>query len=910
MKVNFGSDLFSTFANNTAPTVPEQNTGVQQSTTVASVAAQAPKQDTYQPQKAIEKVKSPVLDSILKYSGIAALAATPIGFVAMHKLNKKQFTKTTDAVIKNMENILDGKLQKVSEESSKKIDKLQSGSVRMWKGLALFAGGMKLADFVEKQGNDPSDQAATDSYHDEIIQKVGEKIQNIDNGINESKNIASDAKNTAVDAKNTADYAKAVRTKGPLHSKYLESVFGFELLKGVDKKAGFNQTKYDSAVQRIQSAAPDLLAGKIQDNKEPLKVGDTVWSITSEFAPMKEGGLGVVPVDLQNNFEKLGVKTPTFIPMYQKNGHATLRNINGKYSYNYNGTIFNLDKVAEYRVHSYRRNDSKDEPVEVFVSTSKMGTKKVDGKDVPVEILTAPLVFLKNDEYFNGSIYAKTAKSDEPEKFAFFAKSVYELAKAKFDPNSVKGMKIINQEKYENIAAPNGLMLNDWQASPIAALARYKAPMENAYGGLNDDAEAKLENMKIMTIGHNAQYQGATHLDNSYEQKIEVSENILNTLFDNFASDIVKNAKTGSEYDSLSNSVILDPDSGDRHVNFLNMGICLSDYFAPVSKNYAKELVDDPMKSGYLQWAVGQRDKSNTLIGIINGNDIDNLAIGKKVGFIKKVTGSDFKVYTQDSPKEEVMAARLENKIKFYNEFMSPICDGSKKASGLEVVGKTELPKLSDEEIAQTPIISFAHRLVSQKGAGTLSGAIKNIYENWEKEFPGKPKPIFYIGGEDGEGGAQRKIIEELKANLKPEDSNRVMFAHGFNPNPAIMSATDYFLMPSNFEPCGLTQSEAFAFGTPVIATATGGIVDTVVAEGDSQTGILSKEINAEGFGKAIKEGLNIFYDDKSKYENMCMNALHQDFSWIQPNKEGPIYDYLDKFGLKREDLPEKADVA
>ena len=881
MQSNFNSELFASFGANVTH---------QQPTTAATPAAPAPQQapsgpvkDTFENKTDDKKPKNKVLDYILKYSGVAALVATPISLVTMHKLNKSNVEKISKQIEKQFE--------QVSANNSAigdKVSKLEKGTKGLWGALAAFVGGIGIDEYLSKNPQ------GEDSYSKEMSAKLQEKSANINNDTQEAKNIANDAKDTA-------NYAQVSNTKGALHAKYVENVDGFNLLKGVDKKAGFNQTKYDAAVKQIQNAATDLLNGNVQEQKAPLKKGDTVWSVTSEFAPIKEGGLGSVPVELQKNFESLGIKTPTFIPMYQKNGFAALKQENGKYTYNYSGTVFNLDKVAQFKVHSYKSDGSKDEPVEVFVSNSKI----VKGK----EVKTAPLVFIKNDEYFNGSIYSKSAKAEEPEKFAFFDKAVYEFAKAKLDPNSVKGLQICDNEKYNEIAAPKGLMLNDWQASAIAALSRYKAPMENAYGGIKDDAAKTLSDMRIMTIGHNAQYQGLTDIDNDYGQKVEVSENILNTLFDNFAADIAKNAKTGAPYESLSNSLIMNPDSSDRHVNLLNMGVCLSDYFAPVSKNYAKELVDDPEKAHYLQWALEQKDKSGTLVGIINGNDLENISIEKSKADTKDKIGVDLVTYNQNSSKDEVLKARLQNKKSFLNDFAKPFANNELKVDRLENVGNTKLPEMSDEELDQTPVFSYAHRLVDQKGVDIVADSIKKTYDNWDKDFHNKPKPIFYLGGEDGEGGAKRALIEKLKKDLKPEDSNRVVFAHGFTPAKAFMACTDYFLMPSKFEPCGLTQSESFAQGTPVIATATGGIVDTVEADGAGQTGILTDDISADGFYKGIKEGVNTFFNDREKYNDMVMNAVKQDFSWIQPDRQGPIYDYLDKFGIDRNTLPDKSEL-
>ncbi len=886
MKVSFGSDLLKEFGNNVVSAQPSAKPA--ESANVQQVPAgtnleQTPKKDTFVNSTEQNNPKSKVMDYLLKYSGIAAIAALPITAVVMHKIDMKNIKKL---VSKNEELV-----KQLSDLSSKIADgkeivtKVEKSNAGVWTALAAFAG-VSFADLIGSKSN--KNDVNDEQLHKEIAQRAADKINTLES--------------VAYNAQNTADYAKNINEKGALHTKYLENVNGFRLLKGVDKKGGFDQGKYKEAIARIQNSATQLIHGELQKSKAPLKKGDTVWSITSEFAPIKEGGLGAVPVDLQNNFEALGIKTPTIVPMYQKNGFASLKYENGEYTYNYSGTVFKLDKVAEFKVHSYKLHDSKDEPVEVFVSTKKLNNQ---GK----EINTPPLVFVKNDEYFNGTIYSRTAKSEEPEKFAFFDKAVYEFAKSMYDPNSVKGLHIHNREKLEEIGKPNGFVLNDWQAAPIAALSRYKAPMENAYGGLEDNAAKALSDMRIITIGHNAQYQGYTHIDNDYVQKVEVSENILNTLFDNFAADIVHNANTKSPHDALSNVTVMNPDSGDRHVNLLNMGICLSDYFAPVSQNYAKELVKEPEKSSYLQWALEERDKSGTMVGIINGNDIKNININGKQKFILDKTGVNFKTYSTDSTEEEILSARAENKAAFYNEFFRPFSSGKKVVDKLENAFKTELPSLSDEEIEKTPIISYAHRLVDQKGVDILADSIKKLYENWDSDFKGQPKPIFYIAGEDGEGGKKRELLEKLHQELKPEDTNRVIFASGFAPNPAIMAATDFFLMPSKFEPCGLTQSEAFAMGTPVIATATGGIVDTVNAEGEDQTGILTKDINSEGFHKALKEGISTFFNDKQKYNKMVMNSLKQDFSWIQPGRKGPIYDYLELFGVDKSTLAEKSEL-
>ena len=122
-----------------------------------------------------------------------------------------------------------------------------------------------------------------------------------------------------------------------------------------------------------------------------------------------------------------------------------------------------------------------------------------------------------------------------------------------------------------------------------------------------------------------------------------------------------------------------------------------------------------------------------------------------------------------------------------------------------------------------------------------------------------------------------------------------------------LMAGSDFFIMPSKFEPCGLTQGEALAVGTPVIASAVGGLVDTLNRNGKTN-GILTnvdKRVSVEEFYKTLKNALKIYYEDKSKYQQMVKDSIDEDFSWIQPNKQGPVFEYLEKLGIDKNNLPE-----
>ena len=216
--------------------------------------------------------------------------------------------------------------------------------------------------------------------------------------------------------------------------------------------------------------------------------------------------------------------------------------------------------------------------------------------------------------------------------------------------------------------------------------------------------------------------------------------------------------------------------------------------------------------------------------------------------------------------------------------------------------------KIDKETFNKTPVLSVVGRLVSQKGIDIAVESIEKLYKNWEIDFPNQEKPIIYFAGMDNEGGIQRKKIEELiDEKLSKEDSSRIVFAHGFVPISAIMAGSDFFLMPSKFEPCGLTQSESMAVATPVIASSVGGIVDTV-NRNNKHTGILTDKNNTltgDEFYRAITKGLDIYFNNQEEYQNMVTDSLSEDFSWIQKDKQGPVYDYLELFGISRKNLPE-----
>ena len=706
-------------------------------------------------------------------------------------------------------------------------------------------------------------------------------------------------------------------------AKYLKPYYGLNLLSVYRAGEKIDESRSEEALSAVRNAAPMRLTRSatdtniaIQRYREKYPMLSSVWAISSEYAPIKTGGLGEVPVDIQDNFTKLGIDIPQFIPMYLKqNTSEFIQKAPGEYSYRYGNAEFKLDKMAEVVVPAYRNGKSTNEKVEFYVAELPItgcNTKK-------------QLIFVKNDTYFNEGMYDCTLKAEEPEKFILMNKAIYQLAKYKVNQalspkdkpwhNGVANLSVTNPVVFENLKAPGSMMLNDWQAGGMAGLCRYRAPMEWNYNELQKPTYEALRDMPLLSIGHNPVYHGSSSsVEGDEHFKARIAENMINTLFDHHAIAIAENAHSGVEKGAwLCNTVLLDRENQwNKQFNSLFMCVSLSDWFVPVSRNYAKEIISDPSKSGILNEYLKQRELvgmiPNTIGGIVNGTDKckHSMAAKSQNNF---VDGLVLKTYDENTPKADVMKLRKENKAEFYKKYIKPLLiDGNLKNAPEIVAPEVGDMKMSEEAFVEAPFIAFAHRLAGQKGTYIMKGAIFKLFDNWDSlPFKDKPKPYFFVGGPVSEA-CEVEHLKDLKNpnyGINVQDRvNHVLATKGNAPNPAIMSVAQFFCGPSIFEPCGLFQGESFAKGTPVITTSTGGLVDTVV---DGKTGFMASEINEESYYQAMVRALDTYYNKPEEYEQMIMNCLNVDFSWAQKGKKGSIYEYTDKLGLKRDKLPDIA---
>ena len=212
------------------------------------------------------------------------------------------------------------------------------------------------------------------------------------------------------------------------------------------------------------------------------------------------------------------------------------------------------------------------------------------------------------------------------------------------------------------------------------------------------------------------------------------------------------------------------------------------------------------------------------------------------------------------------------------------------------------------DEADEIPFVCMTSRMVEQKGYDIAINTILHAIHKY-KDLPYK-FPIFVLGGA-GNKDLYSDLIT-LKDNAKQifrECGRRIFVFHGYQDQFAysVQLAADFYMMPSYFEPCGLTQMEAMAKGSLPIATSTGGLVDTIEDEIDGfrteaffvdgqrvyGSNLKSQQLknNLNAYEDALVRALRCFYSNPKMMHDMQKRAMEDDFSWSSP--QGAVYKYF-----------------
>lgn len=277
--------------------------------------------------------------------------------------------------------------------------------------------------------------------------------------------------------------------------------------------------------------------------------------------------------------------------------------------------------------------------------------------------------------------------------------------------------------------------------------------------------------------------------------------------------------------------------------NLLKGGIVYSDYVTTVSPSYAQE-IKTPLGGEKLDGLLSARGQS--LFGIVNGIDYNE--------YNPKTDTHLFANYDL----RNIVNKKKENKIKLQQQLGLPV-DGEKAMIG---------------------VIS---RLVDQKGMSIISEAMEEL-TNMDIQL------VFL-----GTGDAEYEEMLKKSAWFHPDKvSANIMFSNDLAHK--IYAAADIFLMPSMFEPCGLGQMIAMAYGTVPIVRETGGLKDTVqpyneyTGEGN---GFSFSPYNKADMLHVIRLALETFAN-KEVWLSVMKHAMKTDFSWdASAKKYSELYESL-----------------
>ncbi len=288
-------------------------------------------------------------------------------------------------------------------------------------------------------------------------------------------------------------------------------------------------------------------------------------------------------------------------------------------------------------------------------------------------------------------------------------------------------------------------------------------------------------------------------------------------------------------------------------INYMLGALRYADAITTVSPTYANEIQTPEFGEG-LDGVL--RERSYALQGILNGIDV----AGFDPATDKRIAAN----YTvEDRSGKAVCKAKLQEEL------------------GLEV---------RDDR----PLMVMVTRLTRQKGMDLVMYALDRILAG------GVQVAVLGTGDRDYEDGLryfQDKYPGTMAARIE------------FDPalSQRMYAAADMFLMPSKFEPCGLSQIIAMRYGTLPIVRETGGLKDTVQPYNEftgEGTGFSFSNFNGDEMGDAVFRAARLFWDNRDAWNQLVTQAMSQDFSWTRSAEK-----YLDLYFFMHPEIERPAAV-
>lgn len=286
----------------------------------------------------------------------------------------------------------------------------------------------------------------------------------------------------------------------------------------------------------------------------------------------------------------------------------------------------------------------------------------------------------------------------------------------------------------------------------------------------------------------------------------------------------------------------------DDCISFMKAGIEYADKVTTVSETYAKEITTSHYGER-LEAVLNSR--IHDLCGIVNGIDT-NMWCSKN---------DDNLVYNFN--RLNVHKMKRANKLALQKEL------------GLE----------EDEKVM---LVSIVTRLTWQKGIHLILERLNDIYN--------EPIQMIILGSGD------LYMEQQLSNFVNSVPKTKMVFINGYNESLAhrIYASSDLFLMPSLFEPCGISQLISMRYGTLPLVRETGGLKDTVEAFNEYEktgNGFSFTHYNSQSMLDALRYAIHIYYANKTDWNLIVKNAMKTDVSWEKSAvKYSLLYDEILKY--------------
>ena len=272
-------------------------------------------------------------------------------------------------------------------------------------------------------------------------------------------------------------------------------------------------------------------------------------------------------------------------------------------------------------------------------------------------------------------------------------------------------------------------------------------------------------------------------------------------------------------------------DAQDDNLDFVLQGIVGSDFVNTVSEKYAQEIQTPEYGEGLEEIL---KARGSRLTGVLNGIS-----------------------YEIFNPKNDQFILNKYTTVDWQK-------------------GKSENKRMLQEELGldinpDRPLLGLVSRLAHQKGLDLVAEGVREIIEMGYQ--------VVLLG--TGDPFIETKFKEYNESDLK--GNIRALITFSEETARRIYASSDMFLVPSRFEPCGLTQMIAMKYGAVPVVRATGGLYDTVK---NNQTGFTYDHLSTEAMLEALRNALNLYVNDKNRWQKMVAACMLEDFSWKESAKK------------------------